>query len=166
MTEKLIIWENIAGLILDCDGVLTDGKIEIDDSGIHSRRFDMRDGLGLVRLQEYGVKVAIVSSASHKSVVHRAGELRISDVQVGVSDKHEAVESLAKDWGIEMRNLAYIGDDLVDIPPMLAVGFPIALKDAVDEVLNISIFTATKCGGNGGVREVCDLIIKSKSYKS
>jgi 3-deoxy-D-manno-octulosonate 8-phosphate phosphatase (KDO 8-P phosphatase) len=163
--EHTIDWSKINGIILDCDGVLTDGKIEIDDSGCHSRRFDMRDGLGLVRLQECGVKVAIVSSAPHTSILHRAHELKIKDAQIGVRNKLEAVMSLANEWGIEMRNLAFIGDDLVDLPPMLAVGFPITLQDAVEEVLEISCHTATKGGGNGGVREVCDLIINSKKSK-
>ncbi len=161
-----IDWFQIDGLILDCDGVLTDGKIQIDDAGNHSRRFDMRDGLGLVRLKELGVKVAIVSSATHTSVIHRAKELGITDVKIGVRNKLDAVESLSDDWGINLRNLTFIGDDLLDIPAMVAVGFPVALQDAVDEVLKISRYTAKKSGGDGGVREICDLIITAKKIKS
>ena len=164
-TTEAIRWHEVDGLILDCDGVLTDGSIQVDDNGITSRSFDMRDGLGLVLLRKAGVYTAIVSSASHRSVIHRANSLEITDVCIGIAEKAAEVERLSEEWKVPLARLAYVGDDLVDIPVMRMVGFPIALSDAMSRVLDEAAFIANKGGGKGGVREICDLIISSKESK-
>jgi 3-deoxy-D-manno-octulosonate 8-phosphate phosphatase (KDO 8-P phosphatase) len=160
--SNTIEWNKIKGICLDCDGVLTDGRVYFGDDGISLRAFDIRDGLGLVNLMKRGVRVAIVSSSKHASVKYRADELSISDVYISVLDKKIKVEEICMEWGITPDLVAYIGDDTVDINPMKLVGFPIALSDAVPEVKEISCWIAKKPGGRGGVREVCDMIIKSK----
>ncbi len=157
-------WRDINGLILDCDGVLTDGSILVDDNGLHYRRFNMRDGLGLVHLRNAGVQIGIVSSATHKSIIHRAKCLGITDVCTGADDKTVEVMRLSQQWGIATANIAYLGDDLLDLPAMRLVGFPIALSDAMPMVLAEACYIASKGGGKGGVREICDLIILSKHH--
>lgn len=147
---------------MDCDGVLTDGRVYVGDDGHFFRAFDIRDGLGLVQLIKLGFRVAIISSSKHASVLHRAKELSIEDVYIGVVNKRAKVEELCRDWRILPESTVFIGDDTVDLEAMKLVGFPIALADAVDEVKKIACWVAKKPGGRGGVREVCDMITKSK----
>jgi YrbI family 3-deoxy-D-manno-octulosonate 8-phosphate phosphatase len=160
--ELIPLWINVKGICLDCDGVLTDGRVYVGDDGHFFRAFDIRDGLGLVQVIKLGFRVAIVSSSKHSSVLHRAKELSIEDVYIGVVNKRTKVEELCGAWGILPESTVFIGDDTVDLEAMKLVGFPIALSDAVDEVKKVACWVAKKPGGRGGVREVCDIIIRNK----
>ncbi|MCA9885955.1 MAG: HAD-IIIA family hydrolase, partial [Anaerolineae bacterium] len=127
--------ENIRLLALDVDGVLTDGGVYVFEDGTEFRRFNIKDGHGLKRLIEAGIKVAIISSASTKSVVHRAKKLGIEEVHLGVKDKLEILTDLCTRFKIKFDQVAYMGDDLLDLPVMKKVGLPCAPSDACDEIL-------------------------------
>ena len=115
---------------MDCDGVLTDGRVYVRDDGHFFRAFDIRDGLGLVQLIKLGFRVAIISSAKHASVLHIAKELSIEDVYIGDVNKRTKVEELCREWGISLEATVFIGDDILYLEAMKLVGFPIALSDA------------------------------------
>ena len=156
---------NIAGnvklLVLDVDGVLTDGGIIIDGSGNESKTFHVRDGHGLVMLRKAGIKIAIITGRNSKAVDRRAKELGIADVCQRCMDKVAAYEKLLMKFGITDRQVAYIGDDVVDIPLLKRVGLPVVVADAVEEAKDAATLITSARGGRGAVREVCDLILKA-----
>lgn len=145
-------------LALDSDGVLTDGGVYLMDDGREFRRFDIKDGLGLKRIKEIGIQVAIVSGAACDSVVHRAHQLGIVEVFVAVPDKLATLKEICQRLDISLSQVAYIGDDLPDLPVLKCVGFPCAPCDACKEVKTVAKFVSSMRGGYGAVREVCDLI--------
>lgn len=147
-------------LILDVDGVLTDGSIIYTDDGTEIKAFDVKDGHGIKLLMRTGVNVAIVTARSSKVVKYRAENLGIKHVYQGMLDKVKAYDDIIEKTGLEPRELGYVGDDLVDLPILRRVGFSAAVADAVEEVRNEADFVSLKPGGRGGVREICELIIK------
>lgn len=147
-------------LVLDCDGVLTDGGVYIDDDGRESRRFDIQDGLGLKRFMQLGKHVAIISGSDAKSVLHRARNLGILEVHIGVEDKLTCLVEICERLGIKLHEVAYIGDDLPDIPILKKVGLPCAPSNAVDMVKVHAIFVTKRAGGVGAVRELCDFLVE------
>ncbi|MBN1572314.1 MAG: HAD-IIIA family hydrolase [Deltaproteobacteria bacterium] len=149
-------------LIMDVDGVLTDGRIVIDDKGIESKFFDVRDGHGIKMLGRAGIKTAIVTGRNSKVVKHRARELSIDYIYQGAIKKGETVENILKQTGLTGGDAAYVGDDLIDIPAMKLVGFAVAVADSVDEVLKTADIITEKPGGRGAVREVVEFILKSQ----
>ncbi|MBN1663516.1 MAG: HAD-IIIA family hydrolase [Deltaproteobacteria bacterium] len=159
--EELL--ENIRSLkllILDVDGVLTDGKVIMDDAGRESKHFDVRDGHGLKMLMRTGVDVVFLTGRKSAVVEHRARDLGIGEVHQGVWNKLERYEEIVKKRNLSAREVAYIGDDVVDVPSMRRVGFSVAVADAVEEVKKIADYTTREKGGSGAVREVCDMIMK------
>lgn len=148
-------------LILDVDGVLTDGGITFDSKANELKTFHVRDGHGLVMLRKAGVKIAIISGRNSRAVDRRAKELGITDVWQKCSDKLAAYHKLLAKYGLEDGDVAFIGDDVVDIPLLRKVGFPAAPADAVTEAKEAALFITAAGGGKGAVREVCDLILKS-----
>ncbi|MEJ2068690.1 MAG: HAD-IIIA family hydrolase [Deltaproteobacteria bacterium] len=149
-------------LIMDVDGVLTDGTIVIDDRGLESKFFDVRDGHGIKMLARAGVKTAIVTGRSSNVVKHRARELGIDYVHQGATKKGDTVEKILNDARLTGDDAAYIGDDLIDIPAMRKVGLAVAVADSVDEVIKASDIVTEKRGGKGAVREAAEFILKSK----
>ena len=147
-------------MILDVDGVLTDGRIIIDDSGQESKHFDVKDGHGLKLIMRYGIDVVLLTGRSSFVVDHRAKELGIQEVFQGILNKKEFFQQFMEKREILPEEVAYIGDDVVDIPILKRVGFSVTVKDAVDEVKEIVDHITEKPGGRGAVREVCDLILK------
>lgn len=148
-------------LAMDSDGVLTDGGVYIAADGQEFRRFDIKDGLGLKRVMQAGLHVAIISSASCQAVQVRANVLGIEHVFLGVKDKLTCLRQLCVRLDFAVEQVAYMGDDLPDIPILQAVGYSIAPADAVMVVRQMVCYVTSKQGGHGAVREVCDLILDS-----
>ena len=156
------IAQNIRMLILDVDGVMTDGGIILDNSGNEVKRFHVRDGHGIKMLGRAGVIVAIVTGRTSKVVERRAAELGIVDVYQSSFSKLAAYRRLLEKYGVVDREVAYVGDDIVDIPVLKRVGLPVAVADATDEAKACARFVTANRGGQGAVREVTDLILKGK----
>jgi len=154
--------KSIKLVILDVDGVMTDGHIIIDDNGVESRNFDIKDGLGIVALQMTGVDVAIITSKKSVAVKHRAEELKIKRFYEGIRKKTEPYETMLKEMAITDDQVCYVGDDLVDLSMMKRVGFPVAVADAVKEVRDAAEYVTQARGGRGAVREVAELILKAQ----
>ncbi|MEI7999210.1 MAG: HAD-IIIA family hydrolase [Candidatus Omnitrophota bacterium] len=154
--------KKIKVLILDVDGVLTDGGIIIDANGLETKRFDVQDGLGLLLWQKSGYKSAIISARQSPVVAHRAKDLQIDKVFVGAYPKINAYEQILKEWGVEDEEVCFIGDDLTDLGILRRVGFAVAVANGVFETKSIAHFVTTKKGGEGAVREIIELILKAK----
>lgn len=147
-------------LVLDVDGVLTDGGLYYTETGEELKKFNVKDGLGIQRAISCGVEVAILSAGSSPATLHRAKRLGIHHVYIRVPDKLAALHQLCETLNLSLEQVAYIGDDLVDIPAMKSVSVPIAVADAMPENQAVAIYITHKSGGQGAVREVCDLIAK------
>ncbi|WP_096703425.1 HAD-IIIA family hydrolase [Magnetospirillum sp. 15-1] len=149
-------------VILDVDGVMTDGRIVMDDNGVETRNFDIKDGLGVVALQMSGIEVAIITSKKCGAVRNRAEELRIKRYYEGIKKKTVAYEEIKADMGISDAEVCYVGDDLVDYSMMKRVGMPVAVADGVAEIRDIACLVTTAGGGRGAVRETAELILKAQ----
>jgi len=147
-------------LMLDCDGVLTDGGMYFDSSGQAMKRFDVKDGLGLVRLAEMDFPTAVVSGDRSTISAARCDVLRITYVVLGRMDKEAAVRELLEETGVLAESAVYIGDDITDLPALHMVGLGVAVADAVDVVREQADWVTRRPGGHGAVREVCDAIIE------
>ncbi|MBV9926501.1 MAG: HAD hydrolase family protein [Acidobacteria bacterium] len=149
-------------LLLDCDGVLTDGRITPVEGGEELKSFHTRDGHGLVMLHRAGLRSGIISGRRSRLVELRAADLGISFVRQGALDKVEAFESLMSEAGVEPAHAAYVGDDVVDVPLMRRCGFAVAVADATEETRAAAHYVTRLPGGFGAVREVCELILKAQ----
>ncbi len=152
----------VRGLILDVDGVLTDGSMTFDEEGRESKTFDVKDGLGLVLLRDLGYRIGIVSSRTSRVVSRRCAELRIPEENViqGERDKAAGFDVLAKRWGLEAWEIAAVGDDLPDLGMLRRAGVGAAPSDATALVRDAAALRLTKPGGAGAVREMCDLLLE------
>lgn len=159
MIEKL---KKIKLLLLDVDGVLTDGKIIIDDNGTESKAFNVRDGHGLKMLKRTDVQVGIITGRKSHVVEHRAKELGIEILYQGVRNKLEPYEEILNNLSLSDEQIAYVGDDIVDLPVMRRVGASFTVGDASVDVKKYADYTLSFGGGNGAVREVCELILRSQ----
>jgi 3-deoxy-D-manno-octulosonate 8-phosphate phosphatase (KDO 8-P phosphatase) len=149
-------------LVMDVDGVLTDGGIYYTERGDELKRFDVRDGQGLVLLRQAGVLTAVITRRRSEIVERRADELGIVEVHQGATDKRAVLEALLARRGLAAADAVYVGDDVGDLPAIELVGFPIAVADAVGAVKRAAVYTTTARSGHGAVREVCDLILAAK----
>ncbi|MDD2464260.1 MAG: HAD hydrolase family protein [Desulfobulbus sp.] len=149
-------------LLLDVDGVLTDGSLIYSSEGVEAKCFNTQDGLGLRLLQDSGVAVGIITARTSPMVERRAQELRIAHLFQGHSDKLTAYESILKETGLRPPQTAYMGDDLMDLPILNRVGLAAAPANAVAEVRQRVHYTTERSGGFGAVREVCDLILEAQ----
>ena len=149
-------------LLLDVDGVLTDGRVVIDDRGVESKSFDVRDGHGLKLLQRSGVGVGLVTGRRSRVVELRAAELGIGEVHQGVKDKLLVVRKILARRSLNPDQVAYVGDDVVDLPVMLQVGAALTVADAPEYVREHAHWIAANKGGRGAVREVCEEILKAR----
>ena len=145
-------------LCLDVDGVLTDGFLYWAGEGLWSQRFSVRDGYGIKLLQESGVHVAVLSGGDVRSGRDRCASLGIAHAHFGISDKLAVFRDVAGTLGVAADEAAFIGDELVDIPLLRAVGFAATVPDAVDEVKAVVHYVTRRRGGDGAVRELCDLV--------
>ncbi|MDB9788308.1 HAD-IIIA family hydrolase [Candidatus Thioglobus sp.] len=156
------IAKKIKLLIIDVDGVLTDGGIYFDDNGVEQKKFDSQDGLGIKLLQLSGIEVAVITARSTKSVDHRLKGLGVEHYYHGILDKSIALEKLIKKLSIDPSESAYVGDDVIDLPVMTRVALPIAVANAQESVKDHALMITEKSGGYGAVREVCNFLLKSQ----
>ena len=147
-------------LVLDVDGILSNGYIIYDANGVETKCFNVKDGMGIKSLKLAGVKTAFLTGRSSAMVNQRAKEMAIDYVIQGRDDKLEALKQLLLDLPIELEECAYMGDDLPDIKALQSVGFSATVPNAHQEVLSRVMMVTTRVGGEGAVREVCDLILK------
>lgn len=159
LSEKL---KTIALVVLDVDGVLTDGRIVIDDLGNESKHFHVRDGHGLKLLMRGGVDVALLTGRTSEVVNHRARDLGITTVCQGAKDKAQVLAEMLAEKHISRDRVAYVGDDIVDVPAFRMVGFSAAVADAPDYVKAHTDYITEKKGGDGAVREICEMILKAQ----
>jgi 3-deoxy-D-manno-octulosonate 8-phosphate phosphatase (KDO 8-P phosphatase) len=148
-------------LIVDVDGVLTDGRIILDNNGNEFKAFHVRDGHGLKMVQRVGIGVAIITGRQSKVVERRAKELGITEVHQRCRNKVEAHTKVNKKFGVADEEVAYVGDDIVDIPLLVRVGLPVAVADADESAKNYALMVTKNAGGRGAVREVTDLLLKA-----
>jgi 3-deoxy-D-manno-octulosonate 8-phosphate phosphatase (KDO 8-P phosphatase) len=151
---------NIQLLILDVDGVLTDGGIIRDDAGQQIKRFHVRDGAGIVLWRRLGKDVAIITGKESDVVSHRAQELGIEHLYQNIGNKLEAYDQLKEELGVNDAQIAYVGDDLPDLPVMRRVAVPIAVADAVEEVRAVAKYVTKYPGGYGAVRDAIEFLCK------
>ncbi len=149
-------------LLLDVDGVLTDGSITYTDEGIEVKTFNAKDGFGLNLLRQAGVEVGIITARSSKALIRRCQDLNIEHLHQGKRHKVEVYKSMLSDLNLEPRQVAYVGDDWLDLPMFGQVGFAITVADGMPELKEVAHYTTRSGGGHGAVREVCDLIIDAK----
>ena len=149
-------------LLLDLDGVLTDGGIFIDGRGDEVKRFDVRDGHGLRLLQRGGIRVGIISGRSARSARRRARELGIDLFFQGVTDKLAVYEKIKRAARLADDEIAYMGDDMVDLPLLRRVGFAVGVADGWPPLTAYTDYIARAGGGRGAVREVVELLLKSQ----
>ena len=149
-------------LLLDVDGVLTNGQITYSDSGEQIKSFNSRDGLGLRLLMDSGMGVGIISGRKSKALKYRCDNLGITLLFDGIKDKSKALDKIILKTKIPSEKIAFIGDDLIDLPILKKVGFPCCVRDACQEVKNHCDIITLKKGGNGAVREICENILKAK----
>ena len=150
-------------LIVDIDGVLTDGGLHFDNRGEEYKTFNSLDGHGIRMLLDCGIEVAVITGRQSKIVNHRMGDLGVRHIYQGRRDKLPALEELLAACALDAEQLAYVGDDLPDLPVMQRVGFAIAVHNAHSFVKQHSDWVTTAPGGRGAVREVTDFILQSQS---
>ncbi len=151
-------------LLLDVDGVLTDARIFLDSSGEWRRFFSIRDGYGIKLMMEAGYQVGIITGSKAKDIEARAKSLGLQYFVEGTLDKKPAFEKILAQSGFRPDEVSYMGDDEFDRPVLQSVGFAATVPEAIESVLEDVHYVTKRPGGNGAVREVCDLIRKHGAY--
>jgi len=150
-------------LVMDVDGVFTDGTVIINADGTESRRFSYLDGHGIKLWHRAGLSCAIISGKESRATTTRAHQLNIEHVFQGCKEKLPAFKSLLAETGLSAGQIAYVGDDLLDLPLVRRAGFSVAVANAVDELKEAADYVTTRPGGCGAVREVVEYILKATS---
>ena len=153
----------VKAIIFDVDGVLTDGGLIVGSQGEEYKRFHSRDGHGIKMLQSTGVAIAIITGRDSTIVAHRCAELGIDHVYQGCRDKRAAFDDLLQQTGLDATQVAYVGDDLPDLPLLRRAGLAVAVQNAHGFVKQHCDWVTTRSGGQGAVREVTDFILQSRS---
>ena len=148
-------------ILSDVDGVLTDGRITYDSLGNEAKQFHIRDGQGIRLWQQNGGAFGIVTARSSGIVARRAAELDIEIVRQGAKNKRAEVRQIATEFGCELSEICYIGDDLLDLATIQTVGMGVAVADAVEEVRQAAKYVTSQPGGQGAIRELIELILKN-----
>lgn len=154
---------NVRLAIFDVDGVMTDGKLYLGPNGQELKTMSVRDGLGLKLLQQAGVEIAVISGRPSQAVIVRLNALGITRIHMHVKDKVPFYEQLLADLGISDAQVAYMGDDSPDVPVMQRVGLAMTVADAHKSAAGVAHWTSQFAGGNGAVREACDLIVEAQA---
>jgi 3-deoxy-D-manno-octulosonate 8-phosphate phosphatase (KDO 8-P phosphatase) len=149
-------------LLLDVDGVMTDGGIIYDGNGLETKVFNVKDGHGIKMLQRHGIEVGIITGRTSQVVAFRAKELGIDLVYQGALKKLDSYDDVKQKTGLDDSQIAYVGDDVIDVPVMRRVAFAAAPADALMEARTAAHYVTVCGGGRGAVREVCDLILKGR----
>jgi YrbI family 3-deoxy-D-manno-octulosonate 8-phosphate phosphatase len=158
--EKL---KNIKMLVMDVDGTLTDGKVYYSKNGEELKCFSIRDGMGIDLFHINGFQTGIITSENSQIVTARSNKLNIKNVILGSRNKSKDLSSLAEITSMSMINIAYIGDDINDLPALMIVGFSVCPADAVDSVKSVCDYVCAAKGGAGAIREVVEMILKSQN---
>jgi 3-deoxy-D-manno-octulosonate 8-phosphate phosphatase (KDO 8-P phosphatase) len=148
-------------LALDVDGVMTDGGLYYTDSGEELRKFNVKDGLGIKCLLETSVTVAVITNSTCLATQHRIKKLSIPHYFFGIEDKLTTLEILCEKLSIDLSEVAYMGDDIIDLPVLKVVGCPITVADAMPINQQTALYVTQHGGGQGAVREVCELLLDS-----
>lgn len=154
--------QQIRLVLLDVDGVLTAGEIIYSDSGEQTKVFNVKDGLGIRLLKEAGIQVGIITGRRGKALQHRCDNLGIELIFDGIRDKDKAIEDIHKETGIAIEAMAFVGDDLPDLPAMKKVGLAVAVGDADALIQEHAHIITNASGGKGAVREVSEAILKAQ----
>lgn len=149
-------------LVLDVDGVLTDGRLLYDAEGRESKSFHVRDGYGMQQAMAAGVTLAVISGRRSPAAAARLAELRVPHVFLGRNDKRAVFDQLLADLGVTASDVACVGDDVTDLDIMSVAGLGITVADAHPEVLRAADWVTAAGGGRGAVREICDLLVASR----
>ena len=150
-------------LLLDVDGVLTDGRIILDDRGVESKHFDVRDGQGIVLLMRAGIEVGLITARNSKAVRYRAKELGLRIVRQGIQNKATTYGGIRRQSGLADTQIAYIGDDIGDVEILRRVGLAVTVKDGWEEIFRSVDYVTERPGGRGAVREVAELLLKAQN---
>ena len=151
-------------LVLDVDGVLTDCRLWMDSNGEWKRIYSVRDGVGIKEISAAGYKLAIITGSVANDIRARAKVLGFDFFYEGALNKIPSFEKLIEESGFKKEEVAYVGDDIYDIPLLQHVGFAATVPEAVDEVIEIADYVTKRPGGNGAVREICDYLLKYGFY--
>lgn len=149
-------------LILDVDGVLTDGKIIYDSKGRDLKNFCVKDGLGVYLLKRAGIPTVILTARGSKTIRLRARDMQVEEIFEDVERKAELLDKITRKYGVNTDEICFVGDDLVDLSIMKRIGLPIAVKNACKEIKDVSFYITEAEGGKGAVREVAEFILKAK----
>ena len=161
-SELKEIIRNIKLLILDVDGVLTDGSLFYSKDGEHIKRFNVRDGQGIKLAQSYNIEIALISARNCQIVLNRFNELGVKHIYQHCYDKAKKIKELCAKLNIPLEQTVYIGDDILDVPPLEIVGLAICPKDAHPSAMSKAKLITEAKGGYGCVREVIDLVLKEQ----
>lgn len=154
--------QRIKLLILDVDGVMTDNKLIYSDDGVESKAFNTRDGHGMVLLQKSGIEIAIITGRTSQLVANRMQDLKVKHLFQGVPDKLPTFLKLVDTLGLAFNEIAYIGDDILDLPILMRIGLAVTPADGDAEVKSRVDYISAYDGGEGCVREVCEIILRSQ----
>lgn len=163
MSQAITKAQAVRLLILDVDGILTSGTIYFDNTGTEVKGFHVLDGLGIKLLLQSGTEVALLSGKHSHAVTQRAKELGIKHVYLGHDDKRPVYQQLKQKLKLQDEQIAYMGDDLPDLPIMRSVGFAATVPHAPDIIQQSAHFVTQRQGGVGAVREICDFILKAQN---
>jgi 3-deoxy-D-manno-octulosonate 8-phosphate phosphatase (KDO 8-P phosphatase) len=166
MTRRAVALGSLRLLVLDVDGVLTDGRLYFGAGGEQLKVFHVRDGHGIKAVQAVGISVAVVSGRNSPAVTQRCQELGISEIHQGVADKSAAVARLCSQLGITPRECACVGDDTPDVSLFKQVGFAVAVADAHADARRAAHRCTVMPGGAGAVREVCDWLLGARRKRA
>lgn len=149
-------------LLLDVDGVLTDGHIIYDSRGQDMKFFDVHDGLGVSALNKAGIKTILITAKGSRAIKPRAKDMHVEAVFENISAKTEVLDKILKKYKVNLDEICFVGDDLVDLGLMKRVGFAVAVFNAASEIKQVATYITFKEGGRGAVREIAELILKSQ----
>jgi 3-deoxy-D-manno-octulosonate 8-phosphate phosphatase (KDO 8-P phosphatase) len=152
----------ICMILSDVDGVLTDGTIEIDHQGNESKRFNTMDGYGIRLWLKAGYSFGLITGRRSECVAHRAKDLHVGILRMGTFEKRQAVEEIAAEHHLSLEQIAYIGDDLPDLPAIQAVGLGVTVPDAPDELKTAANYITQRKGGYGAVRDLIEHVLKQQ----
>jgi 3-deoxy-D-manno-octulosonate 8-phosphate phosphatase (KDO 8-P phosphatase) len=148
-------------LTVDVDGVLTDGGLYYSNQGEELKKFNVKDGMGLKLLMQAGILVAIITASNSTAILHRAKSLGITHVFIGIEDKLSCLKQLCEQLHLSLSQVAYVGDDINDLPILKVVGCPLTVADAMLENQAQAIYVTNLPGGRGAVREICDRLLQA-----
>lgn len=155
-------FKKIKLLLLDVDGVLTDGRIVYDSHGRDLKFFDVHDGLGVYVLHKSGIKTVLITAKGSKAIKPRAKDMRVAEVFSDVFPKTKVLDRILKKYKVSLDEICFMGDDLVDLALMRKVGLPVAVANASADIKEAALYITNRLGGRGAVREVAEMILKSQ----